>query len=133
MFFPSRLQRVFANRLDVFVSNYSPFSVLMQISGRGDLAQLSRIEVLLARRERVAAWYAKRLAAVEGVQTPWIGRGVTRMSWFVYVVRLAPGLDRTTIIERLAERGIPAHPYFSPLHLQPFYRERFGFGEGDFC
>ena len=81
----------------------------------------------------MAGWYAKRLAAVEGVQTPWIGRGVTRMSWFVYVVRLAPELDRTIIMERLAERGIPARPYFTPLHLQPLYRERFGFCEGDCC
>ena len=35
-------------------------------------------------------------------------------------------------MERLAERGVPARPYFTPLHLQPLYRERFGFGEGDF-
>ena len=55
-------------------------------------------------RERVAGWYSHWLAAVEGVQTPWNGRGVTRMSGFVTVVRLAPGLDQTTIIERLAER-----------------------------
>ena len=27
---------------------------------------------------------------------------------------------------------MPARPYFSPLHLQPFYRETFGFGPGDF-
>ena len=132
MFFPSRLQMAFANRRDIFVSNYSPFSVLMQVSGRAGLAQLGRIEVLLTGREKVAEWYAERLAAVEGVQTPWIAREVTRMSWFVYVVRLAPELDRTIIVERLAERGIPARPYFSPVHLQPFYRERFGFGEGDF-
>ena len=54
------------------------------------------------------------------------------MSWFVTVVRLAPELDRTIMMERLAVRGIPARPYFSPLHLQPFYREMFGFCEGDF-
>ena len=103
-----------------------------ELSAALGLAQLSRIEELLARRERVAGWYSHRLAAVEGVQTPWIGREVTRMSWFVYVVRLAPELDRDTIMARLAQRGVPARPYFAPLHLQPVYRQRFGFGEGDF-
>jgi len=100
---------------------------LDELSAALGVAQLSRIEVLLARRARVAAWYARRLAGLDGVQTPWIGRGVTQMSWFVYVVRLAPELDRDRIMARLAERGVPARPY-----LQPFYRERFGFGEGDF-
>ena len=32
----------------------------------------------------------------------------------------------------LQERGIPSRPYFTPIHLQPFYRERFGYREGDF-
>jgi len=32
----------------------------------------------------------------------------------------------------LEERGIPSRPYFTPIHLQPFYRERFGYREGDF-
>jgi perosamine synthetase len=33
---------------------------------------------------------------------------------------------------RLKEHGVPSRPYFSPLHLQPFYREQFGFKPGDF-
>ena len=48
------------------------------------------------------------------------------------VVRLHPEIDRDRVLEGLAARGIPARPYFSPLHLQPFYRERFGFKPGDF-
>lgn len=56
------------------------------------------------------------------------------MSWFVYVVRLVAGATtrRDQIIEELERRGVPARPYFSPLHLQPFYRRRFWFGPGDF-
>jgi perosamine synthetase len=54
------------------------------------------------------------------------------MSWFVYVVRLAPWLDRDAVICALDERGIPARAYFPPVHLQPVYRERFGYGAGDF-
>jgi perosamine synthetase len=52
------------------------------------------------------------------------------MSWFVYVVTLAEGIDRDAVIAGLAERGIPSRAYFSPIHLQPYIRERFGTREG---
>ena len=54
------------------------------------------------------------------------------MSWFVYVIRLAPEINRNAVMAALEERGIPSRPYFTPIHLQPFYRERFGYREGDF-
>src|SRR5512140_2111188 len=56
----------------------------------------------------------------------------TRMSWFVYVIRLAQGIDRIKLAKRLEARGVPIRPYFLPIHLQPFIQERFGFVEGDF-
>ncbi len=48
------------------------------------------------------------------------------MSWFIYMVTLAEGIDRDAMMRRLAEGGIPSRAYFSPLHLQPYIRERFG-------
>jgi perosamine synthetase len=54
------------------------------------------------------------------------------MSWFVYVVRVAAAIDRDAVIHMLECRGVPARAYFPPIHLQPFYRERFGFKPGDF-
>ena len=56
----------------------------------------------------------------------------TRMSWFVYVVRFAPGIDRDRIARQLGEQGIPARPYFLPIHLQPYMVERFDYRPGDF-
>jgi perosamine synthetase len=96
------------------------------------VAQLSRFDALLASRDRVARWYFDRLAGVPGLELPWIGPGTTRMSWFTFVVRLAGGVDREQVMQRLTRRGIPSRAYFSPLHLQPFYVERFGFRKGDF-
>ena len=63
---------------------------------------------------------------------PFVAPSTTRTSWFVYVLRLAPHIQRDQIVKRLDERGIPSRPYFTPIHLQPFYRERFGFMPGDF-
>jgi perosamine synthetase len=48
----------------------------------------------------------------------------------VYVVTLAEGVDRNAIMSRMESQGIPTRAYFSPLHLQPYIRERFGTREG---
>lgn len=94
--------------------------------------QMTRIEELLQNRERVAAWYTERLAGIEGVETPQVASTTTRMSWFVYVIRLAASIDRDAVAKTLAERGIPARPYFLPIHLQPYMVSRFGYRPGDF-
>ncbi len=96
------------------------------------LAQLGRIEELLAKRERVAGWYNERLADAELIERPTIAPTTSRMSWFVYVVRIRPPARRDEVMRRLAGAGVPSRPYFTPIHLQPFYRERFGYQRGDF-
>lgn len=104
---------------------------LDELSSALGVAQLDRIEELLAKREKVARKYNELLGKTEGVQIPYISPQV-RMSWFVYVVRLTPGIDRDKVMAELQENGIASRPYFSPIHLQPFYRQMFGFKEGDF-
>jgi len=104
---------------------------LDELSSALGVAQLDRIEELLAKREEVAQAYNELLAKTEEVTIPCISPQV-RMSWFVYVVRLAPGIDRDGVMARLEEKGVASRPYFSPIHLQPFYRQMFGFKEGDF-
>jgi len=103
-----------------------------EMSAALGVSQLSRIEELLARRERVAGWYNERLADVEGVQIPHVAPTTTRMSWFVYVVRFAPEIGRDRVMASLKEQGIPSRPYFTPIHLQPFYAQKFGYRRGDF-
>lgn len=96
------------------------------------VAQMARIEDLLARRARVAAWYEERLAEIPGLERPRPAPTTTRLSWFVYVVRLPAEADRRQVMDRLAAEGVPTRPYFTPIHLQPYFRERFGYREGDF-
>jgi len=114
--------------------------------------QMGRLAELMARREQVAGWYAERLAEIPAVErwpvpplpqlrTPTercsvppltVLPGTTRASWFVYVVRFAPHVDRDALAQKLGGRGVPARPYFLPIHLQPYMAERFGYQEGDF-
>ncbi len=105
---------------------------LDEMSAALGLAQLRRIEELLVKRDRVAQMYNQRLARMERVRTPYIAPDTTRLSWFVYVIRLDPSIDRDAVMQTLEQNGIPSRPYFACIHLQPFYRERFGFREGDF-
>jgi len=105
---------------------------LDELSAALGRAQMTRLDELLGRRQQVADWYARRLAEIPGVEAPQIVPTTTRMSWFVYVVRFAPGLERDQIARRLDAAGIPARPYFLPIHLQPYMVERFGYREGDF-
>jgi dTDP-4-amino-4,6-dideoxygalactose transaminase len=105
---------------------------LDELSAALGLAQLGRIEELLAKREQVADWYNERLRNVEGIHLPFIAPTTTRMSWFVYVIRLAEGIHRNAVMAELAAHNIPARPYFSPIHLQPFYARQFGYRPGDF-
>jgi perosamine synthetase len=105
---------------------------LDEMSAALGLSQLNRLDEMLARRARVAAWYTERLDSFEELRAPYIAPETTRMSWFVYVVRLDERIDRNTLIARLEEDGIPTRPYFVPIHLQPLYRQRFGYQLGDF-
>jgi nucleoside-diphosphate-sugar epimerase len=95
------------------------------------LGQLRRLDELLAKRAQVAAAYTSRLK-IEGVTSIGLTPGMTRMSWFVYVVRIAPDISRDGVMSALAARGVPTRAYFPAIHLQPYYRERFAFEEGDF-
>lgn len=94
--------------------------------------QLGRLDELLAKRAQVADWYVQRLEEIPLVKLPGVLPNTTRMSWFVYVVHLSAGIDRDGVIDKLAARYIPTRPYFSPIHLQPYMLERFGYQPGDY-
>jgi perosamine synthetase len=105
---------------------------LDEMSAALGLAQLVRLDGLLERRARVADWYAAHLAAVEGVSPPGLVPSTTRVSWFVYVIRVDEDINRDVLAKILDAQGIPVRPYFAPIHLQPYMKEMFGFQPGDF-
>lgn len=95
------------------------------------VAQLEKLDAMLARRSAVAALYEEGLAGIEGLTTPIAGRGEERRSWFVYTVGLPPGSDRDAAVARLGERGVAAKAYLPCIHLFPHLREQ-GWHEGQF-
>jgi perosamine synthetase len=106
---------------------------LDEMSAALGVVQISRLEELLAKRSQVAEWYTEGLKGeADLIEPPRVVPSTTKMSWFVYVVRLAKGIDRDRVMRDLEGRGIPSRPYFTPIHLQQFYRNQFGFKPGDF-
>ena len=107
---------------------------LSEINAALGVSQLSRIGNLLQRREQVAQWYLERLKSDERLVLQQAPREA-HVSRFVFVVRLGDEYcqaDRDDIIRQLHNSGIGCSTYFTPIHLQTFYRERFGYSEGDF-
>ncbi|MFY9265283.1 MAG: DegT/DnrJ/EryC1/StrS family aminotransferase [Solirubrobacterales bacterium] len=105
---------------------------LSELAAAIGVAQLEKLHDMLARRSRVASWYSARIADFDGLTLPYPDTGGDRRGWFVYVVQLPAGIDRDQVIGRLADDGIASKPYMPVIHLQPYYRGRFGYAPGDF-
>jgi perosamine synthetase len=98
------------------------------------IVQVARLPEILAARKKVADLYDARLADEPRITTQKTPPDCKK-SWFVYVVRLPDPHtvdDRDRILEGLRAQGIGCNNYFSPIHLQPFYREQYGLKSGDF-
>jgi perosamine synthetase len=96
------------------------------------IAQLRRLEQMLADRARVAGAYRDALSGIEGLELPCVDLEGNRRGWFVFVVQLPRGVDRDETVRMLAAVGVQSKPYLPAIHLMSFYRERFGHREGEF-
>jgi perosamine synthetase len=94
--------------------------------GEGQLESLDSF--LAARREREVR-YGSLLAGIEEVRVPPIPEG---RSPFVFIIQASCEELREKILSDLAGAGIQTSIYFRPIHLESFYRRRFGFREGQF-
>lgn len=107
---------------------------LSEIHAALGVAQMRRLPEIIAKRQRVARMYMDRLMDHPDVVLPTVPDNVA-MSWFVFVVRLATDYtrdERDRIIAGIRRHEVGAGDYFPCIHLQPFYRERFGFEPGSY-
>ena len=99
------------------------------------LGQISRLEQILKIRRQVAGTYQHMLSSIPAVIPPPLDSEGVGISWFVYVVRLQDEFTREhrdQVLQALRSEGIECSNYFAPIHLQTFYRQKFGFRRGDF-
>jgi perosamine synthetase len=106
---------------------------LTDIASSIGLHQLRRADSLRAARQACAALYTRHLAACPEVATP--SSDETRIhAWHLYPIQLR--LDRLTVtrnqvMDGLKTRGVTASVHWRPLHLHPYYQERFGYTAAD--
>jgi perosamine synthetase len=102
------------------------------------IAQLDRLDRMLAARAHVAGLYREALAGIasspegEGLELPCVDHDGDQRGWFVFVVQVPRGVDRDETVRALAAAGVQSKPYLPAIHLMSFYRERFGHREGEF-
>lgn len=94
------------------------------------LAQLEKLDRILELRAAAAQRYGELLEGVSGAELPSPDDVDHRRSWFVYVVKLAAGVDRDGVMATVRREGVATAEYVPCIHLQPYMRERFGFAEG---
>lgn len=98
------------------------------------LVQLRKLEAMQARRREIVAAYQKAFASLEVFQTP-VARPEVDHAWHLYVLRLWPerlGMARNQFIEELKTRNIGTSVHFIPIHIHPYYRDKYGFKPQDF-
>ena len=103
-----------------------------ELSAALGVSQMRRVNNLLEKRQQVANWYNKKLRKINGLEVPFISPNTTKMSWFVYVIRLDEKFDRDAVAKELELAGIPVRPYFLPIHLQPYMINKFHYQPGDY-
>lgn len=105
--------------------------------GRSQLRKLPRF---IARRSEIVQAYNTAFAGLGWLRTPrlapWLesaNRGIHPISWHLYTVQVdfaALGTSRGEFMQRLRARGVGSQVLYIPVHLQPWYRETYGYGIG---
>jgi dTDP-4-amino-4,6-dideoxygalactose transaminase len=100
---------------------------LTDIAAALGLHQLRKAHAFQRRRAELASRYDVALAGMALITPPRAPEGDTH-AWHLYVLRLrdGAGVDRNTLIERLFAAGIGVSVHYIPLHLHPYWRDRYG-------
>jgi dTDP-4-amino-4,6-dideoxygalactose transaminase len=98
------------------------------------LVQLERCDAFHARRREIARDYTAAFSDLDAIRTPRV-REPRDHAWHLYVLEVVPeklGMNRDAFVERLTDANIGSSVHFIPVHVHPYYRERYGYRPDDF-
>lgn len=95
------------------------------------ISQLKRLESFVEKRREIADTYNRSFKDIGEIILP-SGKKYCKNSYHLYVIRMKDKSRRKEVFDRLRELGIGVNVHYIPVHLQPYYREKFGYKKGDF-
>ena len=95
------------------------------------LVQLSKIEHLMKEKNLVAEMYNSHFENHDFITKPFVPKYVSRHSWYMYSIILDQKIDRDKVVKYLTESHIETRLSFPPIHLQPAYKQKYGYKVGD--
>jgi len=95
------------------------------------LSQLKKIDRFIQRRREIVKIYSKKLSKIDGIILP-TEKPYVKSSWHIYYIRLKNSQRRKEVFEKLRKQGLGVQVHYIPIHLQPYYKENFGYKEGDY-
>jgi len=96
--------------------------------------QLDKLEDFLKKRERIAKKYSKAFGEMDEIIIPHVKENI-RHAWHLYPIQVNTEclkIDRNQFIQELTDENIGSSVHFLPVHLHPYYRNKFKYKRGDF-
>jgi len=107
---------------------------MTEIQASLGLHQLKKLNRFQKRREEIAKVYNEAFRDLKEIVSPFIKSNI-KHAWHLYVIKIVSEklkINRNQFIETLKAENIGTSVHFIPVHLQPYYRDIYGFKRGDF-
>ena len=98
------------------------------------ISQLKKINKFIKKRREIVKKYNEAFRDIKEIIIP-TERDYVKSAWHIYPIQLRLEklkVDRKKIFEELRKKGLGVQVHYLPIHLQPFYRKKFGYKKGDF-
>lgn len=112
-------------RYSVSISCLLPLNArISELTAALGIAQLRRVDEIIAKRKQVALWYEDQIKSFEGIKPPYLAPDVDEVNWFLYTVHLGTRFSHSScrsIVEDMQTAGVEAELYSHPLYLERYY------------
>ena len=95
------------------------------------IEQLKKIDFILDEKVKIADLYKKKFEEIESVETPFVPDYVDRPSWYMYGIKVNE-LKRDELLKYLEKKNIECRLSFPPVHIQPYYKNKYNFSTNDY-